>query len=153
MIVRQQLTALEQHNRQASIFSLVGENSGAKNSTVNEVIFEAGGHMPPHSHSVEETLVFLSGEGILFIGQEPHSVCAGTTLVIPANTPHCFYNTGIGRARFISFSPTSDLKFNWLPGLFPESHPLPDEVPDASSQDVDDPVIQEEVPELDPIAA
>jgi quercetin dioxygenase-like cupin family protein len=153
MVAREQLVALENQNRQASIFSLLPEEAGAKNSSVLEVVFEPGGHMPPHAHPVEEILLFLSGDGILFIGQEPHTVCAGVTIAIPAGTPHCLYNTGIGRLRVISFSPTSHCEFQWLPGLFPDNKPLANELPDQSSQDVDYLGVTDETSTLTPIAA
>jgi len=149
MNVRKPLTTMEQHYRQTSLFSLADANSGAKNSSVIEAVYEAGGNVPPHIHLVEEIMLFLSGEGILFIGQEPHSVCAGVTVVIPAGKPHCLYNTGVGRLRVISFSPTSKLEFEWLPGLFPENHPLPDE----NGQDMDDPAADRTDRELNPVAA
>jgi mannose-6-phosphate isomerase-like protein (cupin superfamily) len=85
---------------------------------VLEETYDPRGHVPPHYHDCEEILVFLEGEGIVFISQDPRSVAAGTTIVVPPGKPHCLYNTGLGRLHFLAFHPKSHPEYHFVPGLF-----------------------------------
>ncbi len=101
---------------------------GAGDSTVIESALDSGGHFPPHSHDHDQTLIVLNGEGILFIGEEPHTIIPETVIRITAGTPHCLYNTGLTKLRILSIFATSEPTITLVDGLFPPSRPLPDEV-------------------------
>jgi len=124
METQEQLTQLEQKQRLGKIRFLASPESGCNNCTVIEGHYEACGHCPPHYHDCDEVLVFLEGEGTLFVGQEPRPVFAGTTITIPAGTPHCFYNTGIGHVRLLSFLPKANPEHVFVDGLFTSGPPV-----------------------------
>ena len=49
---------------------------------------------PLHTHPYVETIFMIEGEARVTIGDETREVSAGAIAVIPANTPHCFVNSG-----------------------------------------------------------
>ena len=104
--------------RNGVIEVLACPESGTRNSLVLEATYDPRGHVPPHYHDCEEILVFLEGEGIVFIGQDPRSVAAGTTVVVPPGKPHCLYNTGLGRLHLLAFHPKANPEYHFVPGLF-----------------------------------
>ena len=118
------LTQLEQKQRLGKVRALASPENGSDNCTVLEEHYEACGHCPPHYHDCDEVLVFLEGEGTLFIGQEPRPVFAGTTVTIPAATPHCFYNTGIGHVRMLTILPKANSEIVFVDGLFTSGPPV-----------------------------
>jgi len=60
------------------------------------------GQGPPlHIHPYVEVEFTLEGTGTMTVGDETHEVSAGSIVVIPANTPHCFVNSGSGVLRQI----------------------------------------------------
>ncbi len=115
---------LEQKQRLGTIRVLAAPETGCDSCTVIEGRYEACGHCPPHRHDCDEVLVFLEGEGTLFVGQEPRPVFGGTTVTIPAGTPHCFYNTGIGHVRMMAFLPKANPAYIVVDGLFTSGPPV-----------------------------
>jgi quercetin dioxygenase-like cupin family protein len=71
----------------------VGENHGAP---VSAYIVEAKpGQGPPlHTHPYVEVAFTIEGCATITVGDEQREVKAGGIVVIPANTPHRFVNTG-----------------------------------------------------------
>lgn len=104
--------------RNGSVEVLACPESGTRSSLVLDETYDLRGHVPPHYHDCEEVLVVLEGEGMLFLGQDPRIVAAGTTVVIPPGKPHCLYNTGIGRLHLLAFHPKANPVYQWVPGLF-----------------------------------
>ncbi len=47
-----------------------------------------------HTHTVEETLLFLSGDGVASLGDAQIAILPMSSLVIPAGMSHGFANTG-----------------------------------------------------------
>ncbi|MHB1769388.1 MAG: cupin domain-containing protein [Phycisphaerae bacterium] len=113
-----QMEVLREVLRNGTVEVLACPESGTRSSLVLEETYDPRGHVPPHYHDCEEILVFLEGEGIVFIGQDPRSVAAGTTIVVPPGKPHCLYNTGLGRLHFLAFHPKSHPEYHFVPGLF-----------------------------------
>jgi quercetin dioxygenase-like cupin family protein len=128
MSVEQIIEDSKQHIVKGSVRQLVDSVRGAGDATVIEAVFESGGHFPPHTHEHDQTLIVLDGEGILFIGEEPHTIIPETVIRIPAGTPHCIYNTSLIRLRVLSIFASSEPTLTFVDGLFPASRPLPDEV-------------------------
>jgi quercetin dioxygenase-like cupin family protein len=62
---------------------------------------------PPHTHTYEEAIYILEGEGIVHVGegrQEP--IRAGTSIFLPPGTPHCLENRSEGVLKLLGvFSP------------------------------------------------
>jgi mannose-6-phosphate isomerase-like protein (cupin superfamily) len=53
------------------------------------------GQGPPlHVHPYVEVEFTLEGTGTMTVGDETREVSAGSIVVIAANTPHCFVNSG-----------------------------------------------------------
>jgi quercetin dioxygenase-like cupin family protein len=53
----------------------------------------AGGRVPRHRHPVAEEILFVyQGQGLAYVEDKEVSLTPGTTLVIPPNTWHSFYN-------------------------------------------------------------
>jgi mannose-6-phosphate isomerase-like protein (cupin superfamily) len=60
------------------------------------VTARAGQGPPLHTHPYVEIAFTLEGTATITVGEETREVKAGSIVVIPANTPHCFVNSGIG---------------------------------------------------------
>jgi quercetin dioxygenase-like cupin family protein len=71
----------------------VGENQGAP---ISAYIVEAKpGQGPPlHKHPYVEVAFTLEGRATITVGDEQRQVQAGGIVVIPAETPHRFVNSG-----------------------------------------------------------
>jgi len=78
----------------------VGETHGAPFSAY-VVSAEPGQGPPLHTHPYVEVAFTLEGCATITVGDETHEVNAGGIVVIPANTPHRFVNTGDATLRQI----------------------------------------------------
>jgi mannose-6-phosphate isomerase-like protein (cupin superfamily) len=78
----------------------VGENHG---SPFSAYIVEARpGQGPPlHIHPYVEVAFTIEGTATITVGDEEREVTAGAIVVIPANTPHRFINSGTTTLRQI----------------------------------------------------
>ncbi len=117
MSIQDTIASLERNTRMGTSRSLMAHGGQAGNSTVLEGVYQERGHIPPHYHDCEEVILCAQGEGILFIGEEPHTFMAGATMVIPAGVAHCVYNTGIGQLRLLAFFPSACPAFHWVASL------------------------------------
>jgi quercetin dioxygenase-like cupin family protein len=71
----------------------VGETRGAPFSVY--IVNAKPGQGPPlHTHPYVEVAFTLEGRATITVGDETHDVKAGGIVVIPANTPHRFVNSG-----------------------------------------------------------
>jgi len=71
----------------------VGEKQGAPFSAY--VVTAKPGQGPPlHTHSYTEVAFTIEGTATITVGDETREVKAGGIVVIPANTPHRFVNSG-----------------------------------------------------------
>lgn len=52
------------------------------------------GRAPAHTHTYDEVVLVLAGEGILHAGREDRPIGPGTCVHLPPGTPHCLENTG-----------------------------------------------------------
>jgi len=74
-------------------YEFVGETQGAPFSAY--IVDARPGQGPPlHRHPYVEVAFTLEGCAAITIGNETHEVKAGGIVVIPANTPHRFVNSG-----------------------------------------------------------
>jgi mannose-6-phosphate isomerase-like protein (cupin superfamily) len=74
-------------------FEFVGETQGAPFSAY---IVKAGPGQGPrlHTHPYVEVVFTIEGQATITVGDEEREVQAGGVVVIPAETPHRFVNTG-----------------------------------------------------------
>jgi quercetin dioxygenase-like cupin family protein len=71
----------------------VGEREGAPFSAY--LVKAKPGQGPPlHTHPYVEVAFTIEGTAMITVGKETREVKAGGIVVIPANTPHRFVNTG-----------------------------------------------------------
>jgi len=74
-------------------YEFVGENHGAPFSAY--IVAAKPGQGPPlHTHPYVEVAFTIEGHATITVGDETHEVAAGGIVVIPANTPHRFVNSG-----------------------------------------------------------
>ena len=74
-------------------YDFVGEDHGAPVSAYI-VKAEPGKGPPLHTHPYVEIAFTLEGTATITVGDEVREVTAGGIVVIPANTPHRFVNSG-----------------------------------------------------------
>ena len=67
-----------------------------------------------HRHPYEETFIVLEGTGTFTAGDETAEVTAGHVLIVPANTPHKFVNSGDGPLKQVSIHPAPKMEQEWL---------------------------------------
>ena len=74
-------------------YDFVGENHGAPFSAY--IVNAKPGQGPPlHTHPYVEVAFTIEGRATITVGNETREVQSGGIVVIPANTPHRFVNTG-----------------------------------------------------------
>jgi mannose-6-phosphate isomerase-like protein (cupin superfamily) len=74
-------------------YEFVGETQGAPFSAY--IVNAKPGQGPPlHKHSYVEVAFTIEGCATITVGDEQREVKAGGIVVIPANTPHRFVNSG-----------------------------------------------------------
>jgi len=77
---------------------------GAHSCSAHENVLRPGAIVPAHSHTVEEVIVCLAGDGTCQVGDAAaEKYRAGSVIIIPPNTKHTIENTGTGLLRQISF--------------------------------------------------
>ena len=84
-----------------SLSMVVNREVGSSSLSVWVACHAPGEVVPLHTHSVEEVLTFISGEGIATLGTETIPVCADMSLVVPPGTPHGYRNTGASPLRIV----------------------------------------------------
>ena len=59
------------------------------------------GRAPLHSHTYDEVVLVLEGEGVLHAGPAEHPISPGTCIHLPPGQQHCLENTGPGTLRVL----------------------------------------------------
>src|SRR5262247_4167006 len=59
------------------------------------------GRAPLHSHTYDEVVLVLEGEGVLHAAPAEHSIAPGTCIHLPPGQRHCLENTGQGTLRVL----------------------------------------------------
>jgi mannose-6-phosphate isomerase-like protein (cupin superfamily) len=68
-----------------------------------------------HRHPYAEVLIVQEGEATATVGAEIVVVKAGDIVMVPANTPHKFVNSGTGRLRQVDIHDSEGFVTEWLP--------------------------------------
>lgn len=63
---------------------------------------ELTGMVPPHAHTVEETLFYIEGKGVARVGEREVKIRPGTMLVIPPGTVHSSTREGLEPVRYLA---------------------------------------------------
>jgi mannose-6-phosphate isomerase-like protein (cupin superfamily) len=93
---------------------LVGADHGGLGACIIFVDAPPGRGPSPHTHPYEEVLVILEGEASVVAGERELVVGAGDVVIVPANTPHAFTNTGEGPLRQIDIHLSPSFSTEWL---------------------------------------
>jgi len=67
-----------------------------------------------HRHPDEETFIVEYGNVRFTVGEETVEATAGDIVVVPAETPHKFVNSGSAALRQISIHPVARMETEWL---------------------------------------
>jgi mannose-6-phosphate isomerase-like protein (cupin superfamily) len=59
------------------------------------------GRAPEHSHTYDEVVLVLAGEGVLHAGPADHPLAPGSCVHLPPGQPHCLENTGRSTLRVL----------------------------------------------------
>lgn len=87
---------------------MIDPRYGCRNLTQFMGIIEKS-QAPFHTHTYEEVIYVLSGEGIVHVGNESRDIKAGTCVYLSPGTPHCLENPGIEPLRLLGvFCPAGD---------------------------------------------
>ena len=86
----------------------------------------AGDRIPLHTHDVDEAITIIDGEAEARLGDDRRRVGPGTTIFIPAGTPHGAANIGDAAVQIHAVFPASTIEIAML-----ERNPAPGTEGDA----------------------
>ncbi len=87
---------------------LLNETHGAPNVALRRFALAAGGEVPRHTNDTEHEQYVLSGEYVVGVDGQEHTVSAGDAIHIPAGVVHWYRNDGDEAGAFICAVPTGD---------------------------------------------
>ena len=85
-------------DRQFRVLFAPGQGCAAATQFVGEI---PPGRAPFHSHTYDEVVLILAGEGVLHVGDEDRPLAPGSCLHLAPGTPHCLENTGQALLRVL----------------------------------------------------
>jgi quercetin dioxygenase-like cupin family protein len=90
-----------------SVRWLLGERDAAPNFAMRQFEVAPGGYTPRHSHPYEHEVFILEGQGVVFEGNDPHTLKAGDVVLVKPDEIHQFRNTGASPLKFLCLIPNS----------------------------------------------
>jgi mannose-6-phosphate isomerase-like protein (cupin superfamily) len=93
---------------------LIGDDHGGVALCIIFVDAEPGRGPSLHKHPYDEVLIIQEGCANATVGDEKVEVEAGDVVLIPANTPHAFTNSGDGNLRQIDIHASPRFSTEWL---------------------------------------
>ena len=93
---------------------LVGDDHGGIGVCIIFVDAPPGAGPGLHKHPYEEVFIVQEGEMTFIAGDEERRAKAGEIVVVPAETPHAFSNTGDGPLRQIDIHVSAHFSTEWL---------------------------------------
>ena len=91
-ILRPDAMSVNDRGNGARTIPLVTRSCGSTSMINGITAFEPGAKIGVHFHNCEESVMILEGQAVAEIDGVRHSLKAGDTTWIPANTPHRFLN-------------------------------------------------------------
>jgi mannose-6-phosphate isomerase-like protein (cupin superfamily) len=85
-------------DRRFRVLFAPGQGCAAATQFVGEI---PPGRAPFHSHTYDEVVLILAGEGVLHVGDEDRPLAPGSCLHLAPGTPHCLENTGQSTLRVL----------------------------------------------------
>jgi quercetin dioxygenase-like cupin family protein len=86
---------------------------GSESTTIHENIVGIEGFVPWHTHSTEEILVLLEGEGECHTETSVERYRPGEVVIIPAGVLHSLRSVGTVPLRQLCVFPTANVKTRW----------------------------------------
>jgi quercetin dioxygenase-like cupin family protein len=80
---------------------LASQEHGARGVCLLVNMVDPGAAAPLHKHTAEETMLVLEGTVWVRLGEERYTVGPHHTVIIPAETPHAWGNSGPGMAKLL----------------------------------------------------
>ena len=93
---------------------LVGADHGDVGICIIFVDAPPGSGPSLHKHPYEEVFITLEGQATFVADDEEVKVGPGDVVILPADTPHAFTNSGEGRLRQIDIHVSPSFKTDWL---------------------------------------
>jgi|SRR5438477_13208636 len=93
---------------------LVGADHGDVGICIIFVDAPPGSGPSLHKHPYEEVFITLEGQATFVADDEEAKVGPGDVVIVPADTPHAFTNSGEGRLRQIDIHVSPSFKTDWL---------------------------------------
>ena len=93
---------------------LVGDDHGGIGVCVIFVDAPPGRGPSLHKHPYEEVFIVQEGEATFVAGDEERHARAGDVVIVPADTPHAFKNSGDGPLRQIDIHVSPRFSTEWL---------------------------------------
>jgi len=85
-------------DREFRVLFAPGQGCEAATQFVGEI---PPGRAPFHTHTYDEVVLILAGEGVLHMGDEDRPLAPGSCLHLAPGTPHCLENTGQATLRVL----------------------------------------------------
>ena len=125
MIVLRNLEHKRPANETARVRNYLANGTlGSASTTIHENILGTEGHVPWHSHQVEETLILLEGEGECRTENAVERYRPGDIVIIPAQTLHTLRSVGTVSLRQLCVFPSANVKTVWKEPESSEGHAL-----------------------------
>jgi mannose-6-phosphate isomerase-like protein (cupin superfamily) len=93
---------------------LVGADHGGVGVCIIFVDAPPGAGPSLHKHPYEEVFITLQGEATVVAAEEEIQVRAGDVVIVPADTPHAFTNSGDEPLRQIDIHLSPAFRTDWL---------------------------------------
>lgn len=95
-------------------WEFVGDVHGSANVSFIWVDAAPGDGPALHSHPYEEVIVVIEGQVTAVVGESSMMASGGQIIVVPANTPHSFVNSGTGRLLQVDIHASPTFVTAWL---------------------------------------
>lgn len=67
-----------------------------------------------HRHPYPEIFIVQEGQATYTVGTETVEIQAGQIVIVPANVPHKFVNSGTGQLKQVDIHPNAEFSTEWL---------------------------------------
>lgn len=87
---------------------LLKKDHGVPHFEMRRFVVKKGGHTPYHQHDYEHEIFVMSGQGVLKVEGEDHTLHPEDVIYVPANDWHQFRNAGEADFVFMCLIPRVD---------------------------------------------
>ena len=94
--------------------TLVSHDHGAESLTIKEYEVHPGWEDRLHTHTTDMAIMIMAGAVQMLLGEEVHTVRAGSTMLAPPGVPHKLINKLWIPARMLVIYPATELETSYL---------------------------------------